>query len=262
MKKLTKKHWIIIGVVGTILLAVLFGGGNSTETPDTSTPPITEEVPETNIPSTEETPVDTRLAWEIELQDLFPNADTSIIKTSIPNYSDELLIVGQEGTHAVKLANPVNNAIYEFYYVMFNVDGEIFKITTTHSEDKLRLTYYPSTEITYVTTNPVELTDDLIEDYIYEVSTNTRKWIYEYVDMELEVSSIKKQTIDGVSYTTIACNYGDTIIVLVAATYSIEQATDLNLYTYDKINIKGQISAFNVGAGFISIGYHSLTIVN
>lgn len=259
MKKLTKKHWIIIGVVGTILLAVLFGGGNSTETPDTSTPPITEEAPETNIPSTEETPVDTRLAWEIDIQTDFPKTDCQLIKDIIPGYTDNI-IVEKIGTSAATITTEYGETFYVAYYAAGDKEGEIAAIDTSESNTKLRTRLYPQKEIEYTETSIDELTAAVFEDWGTDSSTNSREWTYKYVELEMSISSLMTTRLDKDTikyHDGTACSYA-----FMSQHYDVyTKMVELDLRPYDRVKVKLQIASFDGSSGIIIGLIHDIELV-
>ena len=129
-----KRRFLIAASIVVVLLLAFGGSGGDSSTSHTSS---------ISASHTSSASIDTRLKWEIELQKMFPNSNTDIIKKHIPNYSGKISIVEKTGTSAVKISNIVNDSVYEYYYVIFNKNGEIMKITTTHEVYDMRITYYP-----------------------------------------------------------------------------------------------------------------------
>lgn len=269
MKKLTKKHWIIIGVVGTILLAALFGGGNSTETPDTSTPPITEEVPETNIPTTdssvenntttEQTPVDNRLAWEITIQTNFPKTDCQLIKDTIPGYTDNI-VVEKTGASAATITTEYGETFYMSYYLAGDKEGEIAAIDTSESNTKLRTRLYPQKEIEYVETSIDELTAAVIKDWETDSSTNSRMWTYKYVELEMSISSLMTTRLnkDTIKYHDgTACSYA-----FMSQHYNVyTKMLELDLRPNDRVKVKLQIASFDGSTNIIIGLIHDIELI-
>jgi hypothetical protein len=260
MKKLTKKYWIIIGIVGTILLAALFGGsGSNTETPNNSTPPITEEIPETNIPSTEETPVDTRLAWEINIQTSFPKTDCQLIKDTIPGYTDNI-VVEKIAEAAATITTEYGETFYVAYYVAGDKEGEIAAIDTAESNTKLRTRLYPQKEIEYTETSIDELTAAVLEDWETGSSSNSREWTYKYIELEMSISSLMTTRLDKDTikyHDGTACSYA-----FMSQHYDVyTKMVELDLRPYDKVKVKLQIASFDGSSGIIIGLIHDIELV-